>query len=311
MRKPLKPPALIPGSKIAVVSPASPAEAPPLERGLQELTRLGYVVGHSPAKLTSQGYFAGSAEARLAELEAALADPEVRAVFCVRGGYGSNYLLGRLKAGRPRPKILLGYSDVTSLEIFLWRKRGWVTFYGPMVAAGFDAGPAVAAGYDADSFLRAVTETRSGWPVCLHGESLCTGEAEGVLLGGCLTLVETTLGTPWELDTAGSILLLEDRGMKPYQIDRALMHLKQAGRFKGVRGVVLGEFLESEPPVTGSPTVREVLRRILGELGVPVVWGAAVGHTTRPILTLPLGVRARLRAAASPQLDILEPAVTA
>jgi muramoyltetrapeptide carboxypeptidase len=124
-------------------------------------------------------------------------------------------------------------------------------------------------------------------------------------------LLETTLGTPWELDTAGSILLLEDRAIKPYQFDRALMHLKQAGKLKDVRAIVLGEFPESQPPVAGGPTVQEVARRILLESRVPVVWGAAVGHTSRPMLTIPLGVRARLRAAANPQLDILEPAVTA
>jgi muramoyltetrapeptide carboxypeptidase len=98
--------------------------------------------------------------------------------------------------------------------------------------------------------------------------------------------------------------------MKPYQADRELMHLKQAGKLKGVRGVLLGEFPECEPPEAGGPTVREVAQRIFGELGVPAVWAAAVGHTSRPMLTLPLGVRARLRAAGNPQLDILEPAVT-
>jgi len=145
----------------------------------------------------------------------------------------------------------------------------------------------------------------------LQGVSLNAGVAEGVLLGGCMTLVETSLGTPWELDTSGAILLLEDRGMKPYQVDRGLMHLKQAGKLKNVRGIILGEFPESEPPIAGGPTVREVCQRILGELGVPLVWRAPIGHTSRPVLTLPLGVRARLCASGAGQLEILEPAVTA
>ncbi len=311
MRRPVKPPALVPGSQIAVVSPASPAEPTPLEQGLRELARLGYRVRRGPNTLTPHGYFAGSTDQRLAELEAALADAGSRAVFCVRGGYGSNYLLERLNTLVARPKVVLGYSDITSLQIFLWQKLGWVTFHGPMVAAGFDANASAAAGYDADSFLRAMTETRTGWPVRLQGESLFPGEAEGVLLGGCLTLVEATLGTSWELDTADCILLLEDRGMRPYQVDRAMMHLKQAGKLKGVRGIVLGEFPECEPPVADGPTVRDVARRLLGELGLPVVWGAAIGHTTRPMRTMPLGVRARLRASGDPHLDILEPAVTA
>jgi len=309
MREPLKPRALPPGAQIYIASPASPAEPKRLERGMEELARLGYLSAcHSNAS-DVQGYFAWSVEGRVEEFETALTKPEWNAIFCLRGGYGATYLLDHLDPRRwPAPKIILGHSDFTSLQVFLWQKRGWVTFFGPMVAAGFDAGPA---GYDADTFMRAMTETRTGWSVCLQGEPLVGGEAEGVLLGGCLTLVETTLGTPWELDTAGSILLLEDRAMKPYQVDRALMHLKQAGKLKGVRGVVLGEFPESEPPEASGPTVRDVAQRIVGELGVPVVWGAAVGHTLRPMLTLPLGVRARLRAAGSPQLDILEPAVTA
>jgi muramoyltetrapeptide carboxypeptidase len=129
------------------------------------------------------------------------------------------------------------------------------------------------------------------------------------LLGGAMTLVEATIGTPWELDTRDAILVLEDRAMKPYQVDRVLMHLKQAGRLAGVRGFVLGEFPECDPPVAGSPSVRDVCTRILGGLGVPIVFGAPVGHTERPMLTLPLGVRARLSAEGEGVLEILEPAV--
>ncbi len=309
MAAPLKPPALQPGAQIYVASPSSPSEPERLDRGLEELSRLGYVAACRRGASDAQGYFARPLEDRVDEFETALRQPEWRAIFCSRGGYGANYILERLDPRRwTAPKIVLGYSDITSLEIFLWQKRGWVTFYGPMVAQGFDAG--AGAGYDADSFARAVAETRRGWSVNLRAEALAAGDAEGVLLGGCLTLVEATLGTPWELDTHSAILVLEDRAVKPYQLDRMLMHLKQAGKFAGVRGIVLGEFPDSQPPVPGSPTARDVSQRILGELGVPVVWGAAVGHTARPMLTLPLGVRARLRAAPA-ELDILEPAVTA
>jgi muramoyltetrapeptide carboxypeptidase len=121
--------------------------------------------------------------------------------------------------------------------------------------------------------------------------------------------VETTLGTPWELETRGAILILEDRGMRPWQVDRALIHLKQAGRFDGIRGIVLGDFPECEPPMAGSPTVRDVCTRILGAMDVPVVFGAPVGHTQRPMLTVPLGVKARLSAKGEGAIEILEPAV--
>jgi muramoyltetrapeptide carboxypeptidase len=206
------------------------------------------------------------------------------------------------------PKVFLGYSDATALHVFLWQKLGWVTFYGPMVAAGFDKG---AAGYDEESFRKAVCNTSGGWRVDLRGEPLAEGEAEGVLLGGCLTMLQATIGTPWELDTTDSILLLEDRGMKPFQVDRALMHLRQAGKFAKVRGVIFGEFPECEAP-EGSEEVRSIALRLTADLSVPVVFGAAVGHTPRPMLTLPLGVRARLESrGAGPVTDlfILEPAV--
>ena len=312
MRKPTKPPALFPGCKVIVVSPASPADPARLERGCHELIRLGYEPRLETSGRDPVGYFSGSIDNRRTELVEALQVEDHGAAFCARGGYGSNYLLDVLDLRRlSRPRILLGYSDITSLEILLWQKLGWVTFYGPMVAAGFDAGADVASGYDAQSFSRAMTQAESGWMLDLQGVSLNAGVAEGVLLGGCMTLVETSLGTPWELDTSGAILLLEDRGMKPYQVDRALMHLKQAGKLKNVRGIILGEFPESEPPIAGGPTVREVCQRILGELGVPLVWRAPIGHTSRPVLTLPLGVRARLCASGAGQLEILEPAVTA
>jgi muramoyltetrapeptide carboxypeptidase len=207
--------------------------------------------------------------------------------------------------------VILGYSDLTSLQAYLWQRYRWVGFYGPMLAAGLAAGAGASSGYDRASLMNAAGKTDGGWNLNLGGEALVSGEAEGRLLGGCMTLVETTLGTPWELQTSGSIFLLEDRGMKPWQVDRELMHLKQAGKFEGVRGILLGEFPECDAPLSGSPTVRDVCSRILSPLGVPIVYGAAVGHTPRPMLTLPLGVKARLNARGDGELQILEPAVVA
>jgi muramoyltetrapeptide carboxypeptidase len=180
-----------------------------------------------------------------------------------------------------------------------------------MVASNFCHGAGAAHGYDCASLTHALTETQQGWTLDLQGESLVPGVGEGTLLGGCLTLVEAALGTPWELDTHGAIFILEDRAMKPYQVDRALMHLKQAGKFRGVVGIVLGDFPECEPP-EGGETVRDVARRILTPLGVPIVWGVPIGHTLRAALTLPLGIRARLlvtgASTAPSRLEILEPA---
>jgi muramoyltetrapeptide carboxypeptidase len=323
MPHPLKPAALRPHDAVRVLSLASPVQPELLKKGCEELVRLGFVgKAESASVLARESYFAGSADRRRAALEQALAEADTRAIFCSRGGYGSNYLIEGLKVPQGKAKIFLGSSDITSLQIYLWQKYGWVTFYGPMVAANLQRGAGQPTGYDEASLLRALTETRQGWELDLQAETLAPGEAEGVLLGGCLTLVETSLGTPWELDTiptsekGGAILVLEDRGMKPYQVDRALMHLKQAGKFDGIAGLLLGDFPECEPP-EGGETVRDVAQRVFSTigapLGVPVVWGAPIGHTGRAALTLPLGVRARLCAAAqggAAKLQILEPACT-
>ncbi len=322
--RPRKPPALCPGDAIRVLSLASPAKAELLQKGCDELARLGYVTKADEATaFARESYFAGSARCRRAALEQALDERETGAIFCSRGGYGTNYLLDELHVRADQPKILLGSSDITSLEIFLWQKFGWVTFYGPMVAANFRNGAGAPHGYDCESLLHALTETQRGWDLDLQGESMAAGEADGALLGGCLTLVETSIGTPWELDTSGNeksgvILVLEDRGMKAYQVDRALMHLKQAGKFEGVAGIVLGDFPDCQA-ADGDETVRDVARRILEPLHVPIAWGAPIGHTERAMLTLPLGIRAKLsvpsvvgtRGDRAAKLEILEPACSA
>jgi muramoyltetrapeptide carboxypeptidase len=305
-----KPEALERGARVAVFAPASPASEAKVAAGIAELARLGFAA-ELPAVQRPEGYFAASAEARCAEFVRLLGETKVDGLIGLRGGYGSNYLLdASLVSAVGEPKAVIGFSDLTSLQIFLWQRSRWVAFYGPMVAAGFDAGAGVAGGYDEESLRKSISELSTGWRISLRGEAIVRGQAEGRLLGGAMTLVETTFGTPWELDTRGAILILEDRGMKPYQVDRALMHFKQAGKLDGVKGIVLGDFPECEPQVAGSPTVRDVCARILGPLGVPVVFGAPVGHTLRPMLTIPLGVNARLHAQGDGSLEILEAAVT-
>jgi muramoyltetrapeptide carboxypeptidase len=303
-----KPRALNSRSMLMPFAPASPADFARVVAGAEELRNLGFHVADS-TPLIPEGYFAGPLTGRRNEFLGELEREDVDGLVAVRGGYGSNYILENLELSHPdAPKVILGYSDLTSVQIYLWERYAWAGFYGPMLAGGLDAGAGKPKGYDRESLLAAVGKTDGGWTLRLRSETLAAGEAEGRVLGGCMTLLETTLGTPWELDTRGAIFLLEDRGMKPWQVDRALMHLKQAGKFEGVRGIVLGEFPECDAPA-GSPNVRDVCVRILGALGVPVVFGAAVGHTPRPMLTVPLGVRARLSAQGEGQLEILEPAV--
>jgi muramoyltetrapeptide carboxypeptidase len=293
---------------VAVFAPASPAEQLDVTAGIAELRRLGYEF--APVQMPGpEGYFAASTAGRLEGFLKAARQPEIAGLIGLRGGYGATYLLDHdLAAQLGEPKCVVGFSDLTSLQVYLWQKCGWVTFHGPMVAAGLNRGADDSHGYDENSFLQAVGNATSGWDIPLHGECMAQGVGEGRLLGGCLTLLQTSLGTPWEIETAGAILVLEDRGLKPYQVDRALMHLKQAGKLEFVQGIVLGEFPDSGEP-KNSPSVFDVCERLLRPLRVPIVYGAAVGHTSRPMLTVPLGVKARLVAAGEGRLEILESAV--
>jgi muramoyltetrapeptide carboxypeptidase len=308
---PRKPKALAAGSRLGVFAPASPADSVAIIAGLAELKRQGFqVVASQDSK--AEGYFAGSALERANGFLGTLNSDQVDGLVALRGGYGSNYLLEfELEKSLRDLKCVIGFSDLTTLQIFLWQRCKWITFYGPMVVGGLNAGADVRKGYDENSFLQAVGKTEGGWKLRLKGEPVLAGQSMGKVLGGCMTLLEATIGTPWELDTKDSILVLEDRAMKPYQVDRVLMHLKQARKFEGVRGIVLGDFPESEPAVPGAPTVREVCGRILRPLGVPIVFGAPIGHTVRPMLTIPLGVQARLDADGEGTLEFLESAVVA
>lgn len=306
-----KPKALTKGSRLAIFAPASPADSVEMIAGLAELKRQGFqVVANQDSK--ADGYFAGSILDRMNGFVSVIQSDQIDGLVALRGGYGSNYLLDfDLEKAIRNLKCIVGFSDLTYLHIYLWQRFNWVTFYGPMVVGGLNAGAGAQKGYDENSFLQAIGKTEAGWKLRLKGEPVLAGKAVGRVLGGCLTMIEATIGTHWELRTKDSILLLEDRAMKPYQVDRVLMHLKQAGKFEGVKGIVLGEFPDSAPAVAGAPSVRDVCARILRPLGIPIVFGAPVGHTFRPMLTIPLGINARLDAEGEGILEFLEPAVVA
>ncbi len=305
----VKPPALAPGGLVRVISPASPADRDALGRGIAELERLGYRVRTGSA-MQPEGYFAGSTLRRKAELEAALQDPDASAVICARGGYGTAALLDQIRLPRRlRPKLLdrlqrrdhaAGISlDPLPLDFALrpYGRRRVRTMAQALA-------PDMISRHSSTLQRESATPGRSR----STAKPLSRGEASGLLLGGCITLLETTLGTPWEFDTRGAILFLEDRGVKPYQLDRMLLHLLQAGKFRGVRGIVLGDFPDSEPPRERRHRARR-LPADSGPLRIPIIFGAPIGHTVRPMLTIPLGVRARLHAAGEGKLEILEPAV--
>ena len=311
----IKPPALQPGDTVGIVAPASNVMREHLEAGCAALHELGYKPFYFESILERDIYFAGSAARRARELEEMFIRDEVRAIVGARGGYGSNYLLEVLDLNKiqAHPKIFVGYSDLTTLLTYFADSAGMVTFHGPMVAKDF----AHADGVDAGSWERALNGS-SEWALDLDSDvkSLVGGYAEGILYGGCLSILVASLGTPYEIRTAGTILFLEDIAAKPFQIDRMLMQLKLAGKLADVLGIIFGEMLDctqnSNSHKDQGYTLEEVVLRVVGDLGVPVAYGLRSGHVSRRNVTLPFGVRAALNVATSGvRLQILEAATTA
>jgi muramoyltetrapeptide carboxypeptidase len=303
----IKPRALRPGDKVGIVAPASNVKREMLEAGCDGVRRAGYEPFYFKSILERDLYFAGSAKRRAQELEDMFARDDIRAIVCARGGYGSNYLLPAidLKKIAAHPKIFVGYSDLTSLLTVFTDTANVVTFHGPMVAKDF----AIADGVDLASWQNAVSGA-SEWEISegSGAKPLVAGEAEGILYGGCLSILVAALGTPYDVQTAGTILFLEDLAAKPYQIDRMLMQLKLAGKLKAVRGIIFGEMLDCQQSPTQDYTLEEVLLRVIGDLGIPVAYGLRSGHVSRANITLPFGVKARLMVDSEVSLKILESA---
>jgi len=305
----VKPPALRPGDTVGIVAPASNVKRAELDAGCEALRRAGYRPFYFDSILEQDLYFAGLVERRARELEEMFVRDDVRAIVCARGGYGANYLLTELDVEKIKshPKIFVGYSDITTLLTYFTDAAGLVTFHGPMAAKGW----AHEDGVDLPSWQAAVSGT-TAWDVALNAgvSGLADGEAEGLLYGGCLSILAASLGTPYQIKTAGTILFLEDLAAKPYQIDRMLMQLKLAGLFDAVRGIVFGEMLDCVQTANQGYTLQEVITRIVGDLGVPVAFGVKSGHVTSANITLPFGVRSKLTVrAGATVLRILESAV--
>ena len=309
----VKPPAVRPGDVIGIIAPASNIKRPDLEAGCEAIRRAGYKPFYLESIFEQDLYFAGSVERRCAELTEMLTRDDVRAIVCARGGYGANYLLESLDPAKIKahPKIFVGYSDITTLLTYFLDAAGLVIFHGPMAAKDW----AHEDGVDLFSWHAALSNG-APWELPLEQDSgvsgLVEGDGEGLLYGGCLSLLVSSLGTPYEVQTKGTILFLEDLAAKPYQIDRMLMQLKLARKFDGVRGIVFGEMLDCVQNAKQGYTLEEIVLRIVGDLGVPVAYGVRSGHVTSRNITLPFGVRARLSSRRNQvSLRILEGAVTA
>jgi muramoyltetrapeptide carboxypeptidase len=299
-----KPRAVGAGSLIGVVAPASPVRAEFVDRGVAELERLGFRVRLASGIYHRGRYTAGSATERLRDFVELWEDPGVDALFCARGGYGSMELLPHLSPERLRggPKAVLGSSDATAL-LQLLATSGMVSFHGPMVAQQI-----ARADFDASNLLGVLGSPEPFGRIAAEGvEPLHGGEAEGPLLGGCLSIVAALAGTGYLPSFRGAVLFLEDTQAKPYQIDRMLTQIRFAGLLEGVRGLVFGEMPGCEQHPDQGYTLQEMLRDWTAFLRVPVLFGFPSGHTRSKGLTVPLGARARLDLSG---LTVLEGAVS-
>jgi muramoyltetrapeptide carboxypeptidase len=285
---------------IGVVAPAGPVDEERLRRGTAELERLGFRVRVGEGVLERRGFTAGSVDTRILQIHDLFADPDVAAVACARGGAGVMQLLPHLDRDllQANPKLLIGYSDITLLHLELER-LGIASLHGPMVARELADG---AGAYDHASLWHGLTGEGAGYasgPDDLL--SLAGGTGEGVLRGGCLSLLAAAAGTPWELRSTDepTLLFVEDVDEKPYRIDRMLRQLRASGALQGVTGVVFGDMKGCTPGFHDDYRLEDVLLEALEGLEVPVALGLSSGHTTHPNITLPLGVRARLECWGS------------
>jgi muramoyltetrapeptide carboxypeptidase len=305
----LKPRAVKPGDRIAVVAPASPFRREDFDRGIAEIERLGFRPVFDERVFDRRGYVAGEAGTRAQAIADAWRDPTVAAIMIARGGYGSVQLLPHLRVAEARGarKPFIGYSDVTSILSFLTIQAGLACFHGPSVAGCLGRGQA---GYDATSLVRAITCAE---PLGAIGgtelEPLKAGHAQGMLLGGTLTQLVASLGTPFAFDPpAGHVLLLDEVGERPYRLDRMLTQLALAGILARASAIVFGQMPGCDEP-GGQPGARATVADVLRDFGGPVLFGLPTGHATGPAVTVPLGVQARVVSSPAPALVIEEAAV--
>jgi muramoyltetrapeptide carboxypeptidase len=305
-----RPPRLGHGSRIAVVAPASGFKREEFEQGVAELERLGLVPAWDESVFARESYVAGSAVLRATAIRKALADPTIDALIAVRGGYGSAQLLPLLDPEdfRRRPKAVIGYSDITALLAFVTQHAGVVAFHGPMLERRLARG---AEGYDRASFERALFRPEPMGEFEAAGlETLVEGDVAGPILGGTVTQLLASLGTPYAFDPPpGYVLFFDEVGERPYRLDRMVTQLRQSGLLARAAAIVFGELPRCDEG-GGETTGRATMRSLLSDFPGPVLIGFPSGHTTGPQQTIPFGVRARVVGdRRAPKLVIEEPAV--
>jgi muramoyltetrapeptide carboxypeptidase len=303
----IQPPKIKTGDTIAVIAPAGPIESRDgLDRGILALEGMGFRVRFDERIFQSSGYLAGDDSARAEELMRSFEDPSIQAIIALRGGYGCSRLIPLLVEKRLRyyPKIFVGFSDLTTLHLYFNKRFGWVTIHGPMAVS-----PALAASpSDQASHLLSLWTDPEYRPMLSFPqmESLNPGAAEGVLTGGCLSVIAASIGTPYEIQTKGKILFLEDQGEPPYRLDRMITHLFLADKLHSLAGVLLGDFVDCGS-THGNYTAMDTLRDIFASLNIPVLANFPAGHVANN-WALPFGVTVRMDASAR-TIEFLEPAV--
>jgi muramoyltetrapeptide carboxypeptidase len=273
----IKPRALPRGGTIGIAAPGSPIDADKLEAGAALWREAGFRVVHREDVVAREGYLAGDDDRRAAELIELVEDESVDAIVCARGGYGCDRILDRLDpaAFRRARKPLAGYSDITALLLWQQRRAGLAGFHGPMIESGAETDRASLEG------LAAQLTGEVSVPIALQGRGAGGGSAQGRLVGGNLILVAASLGTSWEIQTQGAILLLEEVGELPYRVDRLLQQLRGAGKLAPLAGVGVGDFSRCTDDRYPDFGVERVLEEVFAPLGVPVVYDLPFGHTQR------------------------------
>ena len=294
---------------MAIVAPASPFARDEFDAGIRELTAIGFEPVFDQRVFERTAYVAGSPSTRVGSLRDAFRDPTIAALIAVRGGYGSVQMLPMLDAAeiRRHPKPFIGYSDNTSLLTWFNQACGMVAFHGPMLEGRFARG---VAGYDRDTFERCVcTPDPPGAIMHPNLEALRGGEAKGMLVGGTLTQLVASLGTPYAFDPPnGCILFLDEVAERPYRIDRMLTQLRLSGLLSRASSVIFGELPRCDEP-GGSLGIRTVISDVMSDFRGPVLYGLPSGHTSGATLTLPFGVAARVITGTQPAVVIEESAV--
>jgi muramoyltetrapeptide carboxypeptidase len=307
-----KPRVLRPGDRIALVAPASPFPRESFDSGVAELRRLGYEPVYDDSVFARHRYTAGDAALRAAAFRRAWSDGSVTALMAVRGGYGSVHLLPLLDPDdiARTPKAFIGYSDNTSLLDWLTHRCGIVSFHGPMIDGRLARGEE---GYDRDTFTRVLARTDApGMITHPQMEPLRPGEASGIMVGGTLTQLLASLGTPYAFDPPqGHVLFVDEVAERPYRIDRMLTQLRLSGLLARASAIVFGEMPRCDEPGDGGPRIKPVLAELLADFPGPVLFGLPSGHTNGACMTLPFGVRTRVVTTPDPALIIEEPAVVA